>query len=298
MAVEKAQIRDDLELAYERFGDDGEPILLIMGLGSQMLLWHERFCQGLADRGHRVVRYDNRDVGLSSRLDHLGAPSLRRLVASRLSGRRIDTKAPYLLADMADDAARLMDTLGWPEAHIVGTSMGGMVAQEIALRHTDRVRSLTAIMTSARPAIPSTRGIRALLVRPKPGDEVEHFVRTFQTIGGPHMQNDAPRLREVGRQVHERGFSPRGFRRQLGAVIASGDRRERLKDLDVPALVIHGEQDPLVNVRMGKELARHMKNSKLVLHPDMGHDMAQALWPRLIRDISAHVAENSGSLAS
>ena len=293
MAVEKAKIRDDLELAYERFGDSGEPILLIMGLGSQMLLWHERFCEGLAARGHRVVRYDNRDVGLSTRMEHLKAPSMRRLLASRVTRGAVEARAPYLLADMADDAAKLMDALGWPEAHVVGTSMGGMVAQELALRHTDRLRSVTILMSSARPAIPSPKGLQALIRKPTPGNEVEHFVWTFQTIGGPHMQNDAPRLREVGRRIHERGFSPRGFLRQLGAVIQSGDRRERLKHLDTPALVIHGEQDPLVNVRMGKELARYMKNSKLVLHPDMGHDMAQALWPRLIRDITAHVAENT-----
>ena len=293
MAVEKARISDELELAYERFGDDGQPILLIMGLGSQMLLWHHRFCQGLADRGHQVVRYDNRDVGLSSRLDHLRAPSLRRLIASRVTRRRVKTNAPYLLADMADDAAKLMDELGWNEAHIVGTSMGGMVAQEVALRHTDRVRSMTTIMSSARPAIPSPKGLRALVTRPKPGNEIDHFVWTFQTIGGPHMKNDEPRLREVGAQIHERGFSPRGFLRQLGAVIESGDRRERLKDLEVPALVIHGEVDPLVNVRMGRELAKYLRNSRLVTHPDMGHDMAQALWPRLIGDISDHVAANS-----
>ena len=291
MAVERAQIADDVEIAFERFGDEGEPVLLIMGLGSQMLLWHERFCQGLAERGHRVVRYDNRDVGLSSRMDHLRAPSLRRLVAARVAG--VSANAPYLLADMADDAIRLMDALDWPAAHVVGTSMGGMIAQEVALRHTPRVRSLTAIMTSARPAIPSPKGLRAILRRPAPGDEIEHFVRTFQTIGGPHMLNDAERLRDVGRQVHERGFSPRGFRRHLGAVIASGDRRTRLRDLEVPTLVIHGAQDPLVNVKMGRELARYMKNSTLVVHPDMGHDMAQALWPRLIRDISGHVAANT-----
>ena len=291
MAVERARVNDEVELAYERFGEDGEPILLIMGLGSQMLLWHERFCQGLADRGHQVVRYDNRDVGLSTRLDHLPTPSMRRLIASGALGTsRVPTGAPYLLADMADDAAGLMDALGWEHAHVVGTSMGGMIAQEVALRHGHRVRSLTTIMSAPRPAIPSTRGLKALITRPTPGREVEHFVWTFQTIGGPHMMNDTPRLREVGRQIHERGFAPRGFLRQLAAVIESGDRRERLADVDTPALVIHGEVDPLVNVRMGKELAAHLPNSRLVLHPDMGHDMAQALWPRLIADISAHVA--------
>ena len=292
--VEKARISDEVELAYERFGDTGEPILLIMGLGSQMLLWHERFCEGLAARGHRVVRYDNRDVGLSSRLEHRKAPSLRRLIAAGLAGPdRVPTKAPYLLADMADDAVGLMDSLGWERAHVVGTSMGGMVAQEVALRHTERVVSLTSIMSTPRPVIPSLRGLRVLIQRPKPGKEVEHFVWVFQTIGGPHMEGDAERLREMGTQVVARGASPKGYLRQLGAVIASGDRTERLKQLDTPALVIHGTADPLVNVKMGHETARCLKNCRIVIHEDMGHHMPPPLWPRLIDDISAHVASSA-----
>lgn len=294
MAVSHARVSPEVELAWEGFGDRGAPILLIMGLGSQMLLWHEDFCAALAARGHRVVRFDNRDVGLSTRMSHLKPPSLRRILASGAAGpARFPTRAPYLLADMAEDARGLLDALGWDRAHVVGSSMGGMIAQELALRHPDRVASLTSIMSTPKPAIPSPRGLSVLVVPPKKGREIEHFVWAYTRIGGPHMRDDGDRLRDVARRSLERGASPSGFLRQLAAVVASGDRSDRLRASNVPSLVIHGAVDPLVHPSLGRRTAELLR-ARFVLHPDQGHDLARALWPRLIGDISDHVASVEG----
>ncbi|NCG21233.1 MAG: alpha/beta fold hydrolase [Rhodobacterales bacterium] len=293
MALDHAEIRSDLSLAFEHLGGDGSPVLLIMGLGSQMLLWHDQLCEQLRNAGHEVVRFDNRDVGLSTYMDHLKAPSLRRIATMGAIG--ADPGAPYLLRDMAEDAVLLMNHLGWSKAHVIGASMGGMIAQELAAGWPDRVHSLTSIMSSARPTIPSPRGIKALFKRPGVGKEayVNHFVQVFLSIGGPGMQNDRDRLVSVAERCYQRGSSATGFRRQLAAIIAAGDRRRHLSGIRAPTLVLHGDQDPLVPLSAGRQTARAIGSSRLHIIPGMGHSMSSTVLPLLIEQITEHTRNSA-----
>lgn len=288
-------VRDELQLAYEIFGDGPKiPIVLIMGLGSQMLLWHDRFCKQLSETGHPVIRFDNRDVGLSTRLEHLPTPSLRRLAAAGIAPGSVPFETAYALEDMADDAALFLDQLELPQAHIVGASMGGMIAQLMAIHHPQRVRTLTSIMSTPRPLLPSVRGFRALLRQPRDKSReahIEHFVQVFQAIGGPHIPHELPRLREIAGRTFDRKPSGRGFLRHLGAILSSPDRTEALKSVQVPSLVIHGEVDPLVSLQGGAETAEAIPNARLATLPDMGHDLGLGLWPRLIHLILDHTSE-------
>ncbi len=275
-----------IEIEYEEFGDAGdEPVLLIMGLGAQMILWDEAFCESLAGRGYRVIRFDNRDVGLSTWLDHLGTPNLLAVMSARLFGRKVD--APYLVSDMAADAAALVDALGLDAAHVVGASMGGMIAQAMAIEHPGRVLSLTSMMsTTGEPSLPQSKPeAREVLLSPAPRDReqaIERAVRIFRAIGSPGFPFDEERIRGYAARSFDRAFNPAGAARQLTAIVASGSRKRALAALRVPTLVIHGSDDPLVPVTCGVDTAESIPGAKLVVIDGMGHDLPRQAWPRIV----------------
>jgi pimeloyl-ACP methyl ester carboxylesterase len=282
-----------IELEYETFGREAAPpLLLVMGLGSQMLLWPEEFCEALAGRGFCVIRFDNRDVGLSSRIDEAGMPDVGAIVGALMQGRPV-TSAPYLLSDMADDTAGLLGALGLPGAHVVGASMGGMIAQTLAIRHPARVRSLTSIMsTTGDPALPTARPeAMAVLMTPAPtGREayLEYSVHVWRTIGSPGFPFDEKGVRQTAERVFERGIHPAGVARQLVAILASGSRKKALAGVRAPTLVIHGAADPLIPVEGGRDTAASVPGAELLVIEGMGHDLPRGAWPRLLDAISRH----------
>jgi pimeloyl-ACP methyl ester carboxylesterase len=287
--VRHAKLPSGLSLAYQTMGE-GEPLLLVMGLGAQMLMWPDTFCAMLAERGFRVIRFDNRDVGLSTRFHEHGAVPLPKLLAA-LAGRG-RARAPYRLHDMADDAAQLLDALGIDAAHVVGASLGGMVAQQLAIQAPGRVRSLTSIMSttgSRRVGLPSPRALSALL-KPAPTDEesqVRRFVWFFSEVGSPAYPADPADLERIARASFARGLAGDGFSRQLMAVLASGNRTAGLQQLDLPALVIHGDADPLVTLSGGEATARAIPGATWMRVAGMGHDLPQPVWPRFVDGIQA-----------
>ena len=283
-----------LEIEYESLGEAGSPaILLIMGLGMQLLAWPDAFCQQLVARGFRVIRFDNRDVGLSARITGGKRPWLIwAMLAARL---RLPLHPPYTLSDMADDTIGLIDGLGIARAHVVGASMGGMIAQVLSARLPQRVLSLTSIMSSSgnpRLSWPKAHALKALLSKPADPRNTEavidHLVQVFGVIGSPAFRADPAELRQrVSRSVL-RAYYPDGVARQLLAVIASGDRRRLLQTIVAPTLVIHGAADPLVPSDAGRDTARHIPGAKLMLIDGMGHDLPPALYERLTEAIAAH----------
>jgi len=286
-----------VELAYDIFGDRGRPLVLIMGIGAQRVFWDDALCELFVDAGFHVVRFDHRDIGESTRLD-AAVPRPGRVLARRLVGAKVD--APYTLSDMAGDVAGLIDALGFGAAHVVGTSLGGMIGQHLAIEHASHVRSLVSIMSTpgARRYLPEPRALRALFApAPKTAEEAgRHVERLFDTIGSTAWPRDAdrPRLRAIGELSHSRGMSPRGFLRHFAAVLASGDRRPALRDVHVPTLVIHGSRDPMFPVRAGRDLARLMPDATWLPIAGMGHDMPSLLWPVLVGAITRH-AERADS---
>ncbi len=277
-----------IELAYETFGDtDAPPMLLIAGLATQMLGWDEQFCMQLADKGFHVIRFDNRDVGRSTHLDDAGVPNLRAMMRGR--GR---SAAPYTLVDMADDTAGLLDALGLESAHIVGMSMGGMIAQQLAISHPHRVRSLTSIMSTPSRAAGQARlrAQRVLFLPPATDQEAaaERALKVYRVIGSPGYRLDEGRVADVARRSFARGNDPAGVARQYAAIVVSPDRSPGLRALTIPTLVIHGEDDPLVQVDGGRATAKTVPGARLVVVPGMGHDLPQQLWPRLVDEIVTH----------
>jgi pimeloyl-ACP methyl ester carboxylesterase len=281
-----------IEIAYETFGDPEDPtVLLVMGLGAQLLAWPEPFCEGLVDRGFHVVRFDNRDVGLSTWFDD--APfdfgdAFTKLMGGDPSG------AVYLLTDMAADAVGLLDHLGLDRVHLVGASMGGMIAQTIAIEHPERVLSLTSIMSTTGDqdvGQPKPETI-AVLLQPAAQDRdaaIEQGIATFQAIGSPeHLDLDWLRRRVA--DSYDRAFHPAGTGRQLVAIGASGSRAEGLKAITVPTLVVHGELDPLVDVSGGKRTAELVPGAELLLIEEMGHDLPAPFWPQIIEGITRTAA--------
>jgi pimeloyl-ACP methyl ester carboxylesterase len=280
-----------IDIEYEEFGSpSGRPLLLIMGLGGQMILWREDFCAQLAARGHRVIRFDNRDVGKSARFDHLGVPDVTLAVTAALS--RQPVSAPYLLRDMAADAAGLLAALHIDSAHVVGASMGGMIAQTMAIEHPARLRSLTSIMsTTGNPGLPPPKAeALGALLAPPPTNREESIARAvwiFRTIGSPGFPFDEAEVRQLAARSYDRGFNPGGVVRQLAAILASGSRKEALRAVRVPTLVIHGKDDPLVSVQAGDETAAAVPGAQLLIIDGMGHDLPRPVWPRIIDAISA-----------
>ncbi len=283
-----------LQLEVEDLGPaDGEPLLLIMGLGMQLLAWPDEFVAQLTERGFRVIRYDNRDIGLSQSLDHLGTPSIA--LASMQHLLHLPIKSPYSLADMAEDARGLLDALGLASAHVCGASMGGMIAQHLAARHPQRLRSLTLMMSSSGARHlpgPSFQVRSALLARPprEPQALVAHSAAFMRLIGSPAYPCPPGWVEQRTAGAIARSYKPRGQLRQLLAVAADADRRPLLGRIRAPTLVIHGDADPLVPVPAGRELARLIPGARLDEIAGMGHDLPPALWPRFV----AGIAGNAG----
>jgi pimeloyl-ACP methyl ester carboxylesterase len=282
-----------IEIEYEVIGDAAAPpLLLIMGLGGQMVLWPDAFCHDLAERGHRVIRFDNRDVGKSTHFHHAGAPDLGALLAAVTAGAA--PSAPYTLSDMAADAIGLLDALGIDEADIVGASMGGMIAQTLAIEHGKRVRTLTSIMsTTGDPTVQPHAEALAFLIEPMPTERagaIEHGVRMFRAIGSPGFPFEEDRIRSLAALQFDRGMDPAGVLRQLTAVLASGDRTEKLRRVTAPTLVVHGKADVLVPFAGGEKTAAAIPGSRLEAVEGMGHDLPIALWPRLVGWIAEHTA--------
>ncbi len=280
-----------VELAYDRFGDParGRPLVLIMGIGSQRVMWDEALCEQFVARGFCVVRFDHRDIGESTRVD-APVPDPRRALVRRMLGARID--APYTLSDMAGDVDGLIGALGFGAAHVVGASLGGMVGQHLAIEHPARVRSLVSIMSSpgARRYLPEPRALRALFApTPQSAEQAgRHVEQLFRTIGSTAWPVDGERLRRLGERAFERGLSPHGFLRHFAAVMASGDRRARLRDVHVPTLVIHGSRDPMFPLRAGRDLVQLMPDATWLPIAGMGHDLPSPLWPTLVAAITRH----------
>ncbi len=270
----------------------GEPLMLIMGLGMQLVAWHEDFVASLVERGFRVIRFDNRDIGLSQSFDHLGVPNV--VLASFRYTLGLKVHSPYSLADMAADAVGVLDALGIRSAHVCGASMGGMIAQQMAVRHADRVKSLTLMMTSSgsrRLPQPTLKVRGALLSRPRDPKNIDslvaHYVSLYKLIGSPaYPASDAYLNDRLGMSVR-RAYRPRGAARQLVAIAADGDRSRLLGGIKLPTQVLHGQQDPLVPVAAGHDLAAKIPGAQLDLVDGMGHDLPVALWPRFAASIGA-----------
>jgi pimeloyl-ACP methyl ester carboxylesterase len=287
-------LSNGITLCYETFGEPGDPTaLLIMGLGTQMVAWHEDFCRQLAAEGFYVVRFDNRDIGHSTHLQ--GAPpTIRQLLT------RSKRAARYRLADMADDAARLLVELDLAPAHVIGASMGGMIAQTLAAQHPGRVRSLTSIMSNTGALSngqPALKLYPFFLRRPAAGRDayVAHFERLFAAIGSRGLPREPEEIRELATLSYERDHDPAGPGRQLAAIIASGDRTAELREIQAPTLVLHGTVDPLVRPSGGRATARAIKGAQLKTIKGMGHDLPRAAWPQIIDAIAANAARVGGS---
>ncbi|OAN83916.1 alpha/beta hydrolase [Erythrobacter sp. EhN03] len=288
-----------IEIHYEEQGDPAAPaMLLIMGFGAQLTLWPDELVEALAAQGFRVIRYDNRDVGLSQKFDGVKAPGLVKMTL--LSKIGFTPKVPYTLADMADDGVGLLDALGIERAHIVGASMGGMIAQHVAARHPDRCLSLTTVFsTTGNPKLPPARpeAMKALITRPDSTEEgvlVEHGMMLARTIGSPGYPAPEDRLRERTLASVRRSFYPEGPTRHLSAIVADGDRRAMLRDIAVPTLVLHGEDDPLVPCEGGRDTAASIPGARLKTIPGWGHDLPLELVDELAGAIGEHARQCGG----
>lgn len=279
----------DLKLYYEDMGDvDDPPVLLIMGLGAQLLLWRTAFCEKLIGRGLRVIRYDNRDVGLSSKTEHRGSgqPLAIRLLRSWLG---LPSRAAYRLEDMADDAAAVLDHLGIESAHIVGASMGGMIAQIFAGRFRERTRTLAIIFSSNNSTLlppPAPRALLALLKGPPPDSPreviIDNAVRVGNIIGSPRYRVPEEQARAEAAEGYDRNYYPQGVARHFGAVLGSGSLRRYNRRTAAPTVVIHGRADKLMRPFGGRAVARAIDNARLVMFDGMGHDLPQQLWDQMI----------------
>ena len=281
-----------IQLEIEDNGSpQGEPLLLIMGLGMQLVAWHEDFIESLVQRGFRVIRFDNRDIGLSENFDRFGAPKLGLDMLRFAIGMRVSS--PYTLADMAADSVGILDALGIPKAHICGASMGGMIAQQIAVRHPDRVKSLTLMMTSTgarKLPGPSMKVRGAMLGRPKDPTNVEsviaHYVELYRLIGSPGYPPADGYVRSRLQLSVRRSYRPAGTARQMVAIAADGDRSPLVAQIRVPTQIIHGAADPLVPLAAGRDLAAKIPDAELDVIEGMGHDLPVALWPRFVAGIA------------
>jgi pimeloyl-ACP methyl ester carboxylesterase len=278
-----------IEIAYDTFGNKfDEPILLIMGLSCQMIIWEDEFCCRLAEKGFYVIRFDNRDVGMSTKMTALGIPHIQLLLLGKLSF------VPYTISDMAMDTVGLLDALQIEKAHVIGVSMGGMIGQEIAISYPDRLKTLTTIMsTTGSPLLPppSTEAIE-ILFRPIPTSRdtfVSYFRDVWRVLSGPRFPMDNITADRLGRETYLRGVDPAGNARQLAAIFASGSRKERLASVKIPTLVIHGTEDPLVSMECGMDTAESIPGASLKIFDGMGHWLPPGLWPEIIGAIAGHV---------
>jgi pimeloyl-ACP methyl ester carboxylesterase len=294
LSEERLAPANGIELAYQEVGDPAaDPILMVMGLATQMLGWEEELCATIAGRGFRVIRFDNRDIGHSTMIDAAGMPSR----IDMMRGRR--DRAPYFLSDMADDAFGLMDHLGIESAHLVGASMGGMIAQTMAIEQPERVRSMVSMMSSTGNwwlGWPHWRALGVLFADyPKSRDAyVKQVIRTFAVVGSPGFPREPGRLEEIAGRMWDRSHNPAGIIRQMYAVTASGDRTSALRRLDLPVTVLHGTRDRLVRPAAGRATAKAIPGARLRMFEGMGHDLPPKLWPDFVEEIAA----NAGRAAS
>jgi pimeloyl-ACP methyl ester carboxylesterase len=285
-----------LTLDYELRGDPAAPpVLLVMGLGMPSALWPDEFAQALVDQGLRVITFDNRDCGGSTRLEGVPVPNVLRAIGRALLRRPV--AAPYRLEDMAADTVGLLDALGLERAHVVGASMGGMIGQMVAARHPGRVLSLTSIMSNSghpgrRYAFGRWKALRAIIHPPPPPDDhpavVEHLIRVFGVIGSPGFRDDLPSMRPLFERVARRGLYRNGTARQLLAILSTGDRRAELQKITAPTLVLHGADDPLVPLAAGRDTAANIPGARLEVIDGMGHDFPPSLMTKLALRIAEH----------
>jgi pimeloyl-ACP methyl ester carboxylesterase len=295
------QIRaNGIDIEYESFGREGDPlVLLIMGFAAQLIFWPERLCEGLAAKGFRVVRFDNRDIGKSTHLTDRAPPDLAKLWEKVSSGG--EPEVPYSLSDMADDAVGLLDALGAERAHIVGASMGGMIAQLVAINRPDRTKSLTSIMstTGRRDLPPGDRDTLALLTKPPKSlrreDLIENGILVRHALAGPGFRESEADIHAFLERVVDRApYDPHGSARQLAAIVAAPPRNELLKSVRCPALVLHGDSDPLLRVAAAEDTAASIPGAELVVVPGMGHGVPESLAPVLLKHIGDFVARAEG----
>ena len=286
-------VSPEVSLAYETFGDPGDPpVLLVMGFGAQLLAWHEDFCRALADRGRYVIRYDNRDCGLSTTFDDHPV-DMGEFITAVSSGDLPTALAmvPYRLSDKAADGRGLLTSLGVERAHVVGASMGGMIAQTMAVCAPERVLTLTSMMSSTGESEygrPSPQA-QTVLFGPRPADRDGYVAAAEkELVWASKRYGDAAALRELAAASYDRAYRPAGIGRQLGAMILSGSRADALRELRVPTLVIHGLDDTLIDPSGGRRTAELVPGAELLLLPDMGHDRPRELWPTLLDALVTH----------
>lgn len=288
---------NDIEIYYETMGDpSGKPLLLVMGQGAQMIRWNEEFCKALVERGFYVIRYDNRDIGLSTSFADFGKPNLWEIANTINSGGTVE--APYTLEDMADDGIGLLDVLNIEKAHIAGVSMGGMIVQVMAYRHPERVASLTSIMSGTGKKglpYPEPEVIQLFHKEAPPDTEgyVNHMVSLMRSIYGSYPF-DEETSKEIFRKCIERSYRPGAFTRHYLAILVNGDRTDKLASVDIPALVIHGKEDSLVKVEHGIQTAESIPNAELLLIDKMGHSLPPEAWDRII-DAMENLAKKAQS---
>ena len=293
-----ASLDDGVEIYYEDMGNIGDPpVLLIMGLGAQLLLWRDGFCERLVNQGYRVIRYDNRDVGLSTKLHGQRAdgglvPSLVRSFFG------VPSSSVYTLEDMADDAAALLDHLGIDRAHVVGASMGGMIAQIFAARHSHRTNALGIIFSSNNSAFlppPAPKALLSLIKGPSPDSPldviVENSIRVSRIIGSPGYPATEEKLRAEAIESYERAHYPQGIARHFGAVLGSGSLKRYDKQISAPTVVIHGRADKLMRPSGGRSIASAIPNARLVLFDGMAHDLPEALWDDIVGELKTTFSE-------
>jgi pimeloyl-ACP methyl ester carboxylesterase len=297
------QVINGIDIAYDTFGpSNGRPLILIMGLATSMIAWPERFCSMLADAGHFVVRFDNRDVGWSGKLASAGEPDLQALMQDAAAGRPM--QVPYTLSDMAADTVGLMDYMGLQQAHICGVSMGGMIGQVIAIEHPGRVASLISMMsTTGEPGLPpSSPEVMQAMMQMPPGtrDAYQAYaVEMMRIFSNDSDQYDADLQRELAGLAFDRGLYPAGFFRQMAAMLASGSRRSQLSGVRVPTLVIHGDHDAVIPLPHGQDTAEAIPDARLIVVPGMGHALAfPKLWPQIVSAVSAHTSAASAKMPS
>jgi pimeloyl-ACP methyl ester carboxylesterase len=291
-----AQVRaNGMDIEVESFGRESDPaVLLVMGFGAQLTLWRESFCEGLAAKGLRVIRFDNRDVGKSTHLMDAGAPDIAALMAAAAQGQPL--KTPYVLDDMAADAAGVLDALGIGRAHIVGASMGGMIAQLVATNHPDKTRSLVSIMstTGRRDLPPGKPEAMAALMTPPASpareDRIAAAINTWRVLGSPgYAATDAELRAGAERDADRAPYEPTGVARQMAAILASPPRNDKLKALRTPALVLHGADDPIIPYQCGEDTAASIPGAELIIVPGMGHDFTEALTPVYVKHVGDFV---------
>jgi pimeloyl-ACP methyl ester carboxylesterase len=294
MSEQFCEVGRGITLCYEAYGDPADPpIVLVMGLATQMIAWHEEFCEQLADRGFYVVRFDNRDIGRSTHMD-FRPPTMGQMLRRRVGPEQ------YSLSDMAEDTAGLIRELEIAPAHVVGASMGGMIGQVLAAEHPELVRSLTSIMSTTgsrwhgQPAL----SVYRYLLRPPPRDRegyVERAAEVFGLVGSTGFPRDESYIRERAARSYDRGYDVRAGGRQLGAIIASADRTEQLRTIRAPTLVIHGTVDKMIKPSGGRATAKAIPGARLLEIEGMGHDLPRGVWPRILDSVSEHTRATDGA---